>query len=695
MKNLAIIIIMLFVSNLSYGQLNMTLKAQVTYEDECSDIWGYTDSLNNEYAIVCLKGAIAIENITDPSNPQNVAIIPAPRSTWRDAKTYGQYAYFINESSGGLQIINLKNLPNAPDTTDITFWSPALLGLGQLTTCHNIYIDTATGYGYLAGCDVNNGGILVIDLFTTPGTPIFVTAAANRYAHDVYVRDNYIYGSDIYNGFLSVQDASSLDSIQTVATQESPFNFTHNAWLSDDSKIAYTTDETRDAPVGAYDISDLNDIKFLDEFRPANSIGTGLIPHNVHVKNDYLVTSFYTEGVIITDGHRPQNLIEVGNYDTYDGANGSFNGVWGTFPFFESGLIIASDIGTGLYIFEPEYKRASYLEGIVTDSTSGEPIDQVSIKILSSDPNAEMSNISGAYKTGQVTTGAFIAEYTKFGYFPKQVAINLESGEVTLMNVELVKDETIVENSEVSIISSASIGCAPFQVSLSPSSIIDGQIYQWNIIGPVNFELIEASPNLELQASGIYTVSLGIRKADGNIENIAQSEITVLGAPKVSFDITTQGTQVEFLNTTENGTSYVWEFGDGNRSDEASPTHTYTEAGAYVVELTAFNACSGATTSQNIVIVTTTSLEELGILEKMDIYPNPFSKETLLEFQLKDSKATPRLIVRDLLGRQIFEQTLNKKKDQIQLGKDWETGVYFIQLEMDGEKSNPIKIIKK
>lgn len=693
MKNLAIIAFCLLAAHYSFGQVNMTLKAQVIYEDELSDIWGYTDSLGNEYALVCLRGAIAIENITDASNPQNVAIIPAPRSTWRDAKTYGKFAYFINESGGGLQIINLKNLPNTPDTTDVTFWSPTIEGVGELNTCHNIYIDTETGYGYLSGCDINNGGIVIIDLFTSPGNPAFVATAAARYAHDVYVRDNMIYGSDIYDGFFSIQDASNLDTIPTVATQQSPFNFTHNAWLSDDSKTIYTTDETQDAPIGAYDISDINDIKLLDEFRPIASIGTGLIPHNVHVKNDFLVTSFYTEGVIITDGHRPQNLIEVGNYDTFGGSNGSYNGVWGAFPFFESNLIIASDIGSGLYIFEPTYQRASYLEGMVTDSISGEPLDQVNVNILSDDPNEELSNISGEYKTGQVTTGTFMAEYSKLGYFTKLVEVNLNSGEVTLMNVELVKDETVVVNPPPSIVSSVEIGCSPLPLSLSPSLIEEGFVYQWNITGPANFEFVEASPEVQLQEAGTYMVTLGIRQEDGVLSIVAEQEINVLGAPKVNFEVIANGMTVQFNNATEDASSFIWEFGDGMTSEEIAPTHTYTETGPYIVELTAFNACSGSTTSQNIMIMTT-GLEELGLLETMEVYPNPFQQQTQLNYQLKETSSKINLVVTDLLGRQLLVKELAQTEGQIAFGDNWNAGIYFLQIAVDGVRSNPLKVIK-
>lgn len=45
---------------------------------------------------------------------------------------------------------------------------------------------------------------------------------------------------------------------------------------------------------------------------------------------------------------------------------------------------------------------------------------------------------------------------------------------------------------------------------------------------------------------------------------------------------------VRFTNLSANADSFLWEFGDGESSSEVHPTHTYSQAGAYTVRLTAF-----------------------------------------------------------------------------------------------------------
>ena len=44
-------------------------------------------------------------------------------------------------------------------------------------------------------------------------------------------------------------------------------------------------------------------------------------------------------------------------------------------------------------------------------------------------------------------------------------------------------------------------------------------------------------------------------------------------------------TQLEFINLSKKGISYLWDFGDGNTSTEFSPVHTYTQYGYYPVSL--------------------------------------------------------------------------------------------------------------
>ena len=67
---------------------------------------------------------------------------------------------------------------------------------------------------------------------------------------------------------------------------------------------------------------------------------------------------------------------------------------------------------------------------------------------------------------------------------------------------------------------------------------------------------------------------------------------------------------VSFINNSQNATSYLWEFGDGNTSTDFMPTHQYVNGATFNVKLTALG--SGQNTSvQQVNVTSSTSLQLL------------------------------------------------------------------------------------
>lgn len=61
--------------------------------------------------------------------------------------------------------------------------------------------------------------------------------------------------------------------------------------------------------------------------------------------------------------------------------------------------------------------------------------------------------------------------------------------------------------------------------------------------------------------------------------------------------------EVEFEDRSHDATDIVWDFGDGNTSTDANPTHTYSATGDYTVVLTATNSITGCPTSYDTATV--------------------------------------------------------------------------------------------
>lgn len=437
MHRIFLIIISCLLGSQVYSQsLNLDSVSRFTYNSGTSlnDIWGYVDSSGTEYALVGKTNGLSVVSLADTNNLVEIYGEQSVYSIWRDIKTWGDYAYVTNESSGGLAIYDLSTLPDS--VGGVTYFTGVNY---SINTAHNIYIDE-NGVAYLFGSNNSTGsfGTVMLDVATNPGQPIELGYFDSLYLHDGYARGDTLYGSAVYAGQLLVIDVSDKLNPRIIGSASTPNNFTHNSWPSDDGKTIFTTDEVADGFIGAYDVSNPSAIFQTDRIRTRAS--RGVIPHNAHVLNDFVITSYYTWGVSIVDGNKPDNLVEVGYYDTspaYTG--GTFNGNWGAYPYFPSGLLILSDIEEGLYVMRPSYKRASYLEGRVEDC-SGSAISQADVKIIG-ELRTDKTNLNGFYKTGSPQDGYRTVEVNAPGFY-KQVfdSVLFVSGRVTSFNPQLIRD---------------------------------------------------------------------------------------------------------------------------------------------------------------------------------------------------------------------------------------------------------------
>ncbi len=416
------------------AQLNMDSISHVNYftlhSTMINDVWGYEDELGNEYALVGTENGTSVVDISTPTNPVEVFWEPGMHSVWRDLKTYGDYAYITTEAMNGLLIIDLSPLPGSTALNTAYYTG----GGSAWHSAHNLYIDEF-GYAYIFGADRGNGGVIILDVATDPMNPIEVGTFDNWYAHDGFVQNNIMYLAHILDGFISIVDVADKSNPVLLGTKTTPSTFSHNIWVTADGQYAFTTDEVSGAYLAAYDVSDPTDIIELDRIQ--SSPGAGVIPHNTHVIGNHIVTSYYSDGVVVHDVTHPYNMVEVGNYDTYPGQTTSYDGCWGAYPYFTSGIVLATDRSEGLFILNPTYVQAAYLEGVVTNSVTTNPLDQVTIEIVGGNQLGGTNN-TGFYATGTVDGGTYDVTYSKVGYYTQTLSLALVNGVITTQDIQLV-----------------------------------------------------------------------------------------------------------------------------------------------------------------------------------------------------------------------------------------------------------------
>lgn len=428
MKYLTILFITLSCSLLTAQEnINLELVANVPTSSSANDCWGYVDQAGIEYAIVGTRDDTRVYSLADPTAPEELMRITGSNTTWRDMKSYGDYVYSISDNtSDGLTIIDMRELSHSIVFPSFEFNG----GTETIINAHNLYIDE-NGILYMAGGNVIDGGIVFLDLNTNPTDPEVIGYIPERYSHDIYVKGDTLYSSEIFDGDMSIYDISDKKNPVRLGGAQTSFSFTHNAWLSDDGNTVFTTDERENAYVDAYDISDTDNIRRLSSIRPRAN-GDNVMPHNTHYKDGFLITSWYGDGVIVIDVHEPDNMVIVGRYDTNPDASEGGVGCWGAYPFLPSGLIIASDRQYGLYVLQPEYKRASYLEGCITDEVTGAALNGVEISIPSAETKV-LTDVSGEFKTGVVEGGSYQITLKKEGYRTKTITVSLVEGELNIL----------------------------------------------------------------------------------------------------------------------------------------------------------------------------------------------------------------------------------------------------------------------
>ncbi len=433
-----------------YAQSNLSLVGQLSYgATELSDIWGHVDATGKEYAIVGKFNGTSIVDVSTPSNPVEVFVSNGANSIWRDLKVWGNHAYIVNETSGGLKIIDMSNLPGAITAADVYQFGGITY---PFNSAHDLYIDE-NGFAYIMGADNGVGGAIILDLNNNPKVPLEVGRYNDYYLHDGMVRNDTLWGGAVNDGFFTVIDVTSKANPVTMATHNTPTNFTHNCWISDDGHTLYTTDEKPNAYIASYDVSDINNIQELDRIQ--SSPGKNVIPHNTFVLGDYLVTSYYRDGVTIHDVSNPSVMVEVGNYDTSPQFTGNgFNGAWGVYPYFPSGLIIVSDIENGLFVLNPTYAPATFIKGKATDLATGLPVDGVDVGFVFTQDSTN-TNVLGDYQIGLANAGNYNLTFTKPGYQNEVVAnVVATAGNTVVVDVVMnpypvtvanIKNEQIVK----------------------------------------------------------------------------------------------------------------------------------------------------------------------------------------------------------------------------------------------------------
>lgn len=267
----------------------------------------------------------------------------------------------------------------------------------------------------------------------------------------------------------------------------------------------------------------------------------------------------------------------------------------------------------------------------------------------------------------------------------------------------------------------------PCEYQLTPHSFVNTtntQIlgYSWDLGGGVGSTA--TSPIVQFTGAGTYNVCLTTYGVDDDGNCCSDTRCIDIVAScydegcdvNASFEYSGEECSYSFYgygSTSGTIIGYVWDFGDGTTANGASPTHTYTSSGNYLVCLTviAIGADGECCTDTKCIEIEVEcegrgGEEKRGNTSKTDenasamlLYPNPVNGSLTMEWNNADHAASGSIYVLDNTGRIVNDMTsgvsIAEGNNLFTLdASNLPSGIYMINLVADGKMTSK-KFVKE
>jgi len=351
-----------------------------------SGSWGWTDPVTgHDIAIIGRTDAAAFVDVTDPVHPRYLGDLArtkgANMSSWREIKTYKNYALIVSEGQGhGMQVFDLTQLRKSPARTGgkPVAYTPTVT-YDKVGSVHDVVVNEESGFAYLVGAGQSdcNAALHMVDMHD-PTHPTYagcfadslVGRSRNGYIHDAQCvmykgpdaryagREVCITAAETAISILDVTDKAH----PRVLSRASHTNvgYAHQGWFTEDQKFWYMNDEldeiSGNAPLTRTIIWDLTDLEkpAFSEFQGT----TAASDHNLYIVGNTMYQSNYQAGLRIWDITDRLKPVEVGYFDTapFEENVAGFGGSWSNYPFFKSGTIVVSSGNEGVFMVKKAEK---------------------------------------------------------------------------------------------------------------------------------------------------------------------------------------------------------------------------------------------------------------------------------------------------------------------------------------------------
>lgn len=159
--------------------------------------------------------------------------------------------------------------------------------------------------------------------------------------------------------------------------------------------------------------------------------------------------------------------------------------------------------------------------------------------------------------------------------------------------------------------------------------------------------------------------------------------ISISGADAPSANFTysqPSGYLIEFTNTSENGVSYVWNFGSATTTS-VNPTFTFPFDGEYPVKLVVTNECGTDSITIMVEVKKLLGMEDVKLFDEISLFPNPLVQDLQITLSTKEP-VNAQIAVLDARGAQVYNENrhLNGTQTFPVPFKQLASGIYLVKI---------------
>ncbi len=409
----------------------------------------------------------------------------------------------------------------------------------------------------------------------------------------------------------------------------------------------------------------------------SQTISVSVIDHNTTIQNVTLVAT--TPQPVATN----DQLCDSGTAELTASGSGTLN--------WYDNINASSPVSTGPNFTTPTLTSTTsyFVEDVIAKPNIGN---------TNSNINGANYTSSGRYLIFDCTESVNLEQVTVNAQFDGEIAVELQDSTGKVLNAAIVfvqsGVQTIDLNFAIPVANDLRLVCTDFST---------GGLYR-NDSG-VAFPYANGSLSIKNSSAGLSYYYFFYDWKISSLKSARQEVVaTVNPSPTANFTYVVNSLnngEVSFTNTSNNATSYLWNFGDSSgTSISTNPIYTFETSGTYIVQLTGTNIDCG----DNIVSfpVTVTVNETLNIkdnnLSNITVYPNPFKHSVNIKLPSNQINSTNyNIMIYDITGRIIIKNIYQNIQNRIMVGNlsKLSKGNYYIKItDTNNDKTTIKKLIK-